>query len=166
MERLRISVEAPLTLGLKASGAAGRGTRHSCRGGCHKPSNQVVPESEAVDLFDEDAVRNNVERLRDAHRYGDCSARGLSLVEARDHPKRNGEQGGGGGVPRFEAVVGGACAQCLHDGREGELLQYLHCKTEQMDGAVGAALVAGLPCFQDWDYEGVLPICHYVNSGN
>ena len=30
---------------------------------------------------------------------------GLALVENRDHPSRNWEQGRGGGVPRFEAML-------------------------------------------------------------
>ena len=50
------------------------------------------------------------------HRYG--SARGLP----RDHPSRNWEQGRGGGVSRFQAVLGGASAQRFHDGREDEPL--------------------------------------------
>ena len=74
----------------------------------HKPSDQVVAESGAVDHLDEVAVRDGVERIRDVHRYG--SARGLVLIEARDHPSRNEEQSRGGGMPRFEAVLGGASA--------------------------------------------------------
>ena len=59
----------------------------------HKPSCHVVSESEAVDHLDEEVVRNGVERLRDVHCYG--SARGLALVEARDHPSRTRWTGGG-----------------------------------------------------------------------
>ena len=60
-----------------------------------------------------------------------ASARGLALVEVRDHPSRDGEQGRGSGMPRFEAVLGGASAHRLHDGREDEPIQYLHCWVEQ-----------------------------------
>ena len=97
----------------------------------HKPPDQVVAESGAVDHLDEEAVGDGVERLRDFHRYGYGSARGLALVEARYHPSRDGEQVRGGGVPQFEAVLGGASAQRLHDGLEDEPLQYLHCWAEQ-----------------------------------
>ena len=31
---------------------------------------------------------------------------GLALIEARDHPSRDGEQCRGGGMPWFEAVMG------------------------------------------------------------
>ena len=43
--------------------------------------------------------------------YGYCSASHmailLTLVGARNHPSRNGEQGRGSEVPKFEAVLGG-----------------------------------------------------------
>ena len=68
-------------------------------------------ESGAVDHLDEEVVRNSVEHLRDVHRYGYGSARGLALVEARNHPSRNRKQGQVSGMPR----LGGACAQRLHD---------------------------------------------------
>ena len=88
---------------------------------CHEPPHQIVSESGAVDHLDDEAVRYCVECLRDVHRYGYCSARGLTLVEARDHPNRNGEHGRGGGVPRFDGVLGG----------KEDPLQYLHCRAEQ-----------------------------------
>ena len=53
--------------------------------GSHEPSNQVVAES--------GAVGNCVERLQDVHSYGYGSARGLTLVKAREHPSSDGEQG-------------------------------------------------------------------------
>ena len=56
----------------------------------HNPSNQIVLESGSVDHLNEEAVGNGVERILDVHRYGDCSARGLLLVKARDYPSRNG----------------------------------------------------------------------------
>ena len=68
-----------------------------------------------VDQLDEEAVGECVERLRDVHRDGYGSARGLALIEARDHPSRDGEQGRGGGMPRFEATLGGVSAQSLHE---------------------------------------------------
>ena len=43
---------------------------------CHKPPHQIVAESGAVDHLDKEALRDIVERLRDVHRYGDCSAIG------------------------------------------------------------------------------------------
>ena len=52
-------------------------------------------------------MRDRIKHLRDVHHYGDCFTRVLTLVETRDLPSRNGEQGQGGGVPRFEAVLGG-----------------------------------------------------------
>ena len=87
-----------------------------------------MAESGAADHLDEEGLGDGVERLRDVHRYGCGSARGFALIEARDHPSRDWEQGRGGGMPRFEAMLGGASAQCLHDGREDEPLQYLHCR--------------------------------------
>ena len=69
-------------------------------------------------------------------------------------------------MPRFEAMLGGARAQRLHDGREDEPLQDLHCMAEQRDGAVRAALLARLPCLQDRNYDGVLSDCRDVNSGD
>ena len=59
----------------------------------HEPPHQIVSESRGVDHLNEEAVRNRVERLRDAHRYGYSSARGLTLIETRDYPSRYGEQG-------------------------------------------------------------------------
>ena len=121
----------------------------------HKPPHHFLSESGAVDLLDEDAVRNGVERLWDVYLYGYGSARWLALVEARDHPSRNEEQGRGGGVPRFEAVQEGEYAQRLRDGREEEPPQYLHCLSEQGDGVVGlrrsesrATLLSRHPCLQ------------------
>ena len=81
-----------------------------------------------MDHLDEEAVRDCVKLLRDVHCY--CSARGLALIEVRDHRSRDGEQGRGSGMPRFKAVLGEASAQRLHDGREDEPLQYLHCWAE------------------------------------
>ena len=46
---------------------------------CHKPSDQVVAESGAVDHLDEEEVRDDVERLRDVHLYGYDSARWLAF---------------------------------------------------------------------------------------
>ena len=60
---------------------------------------------------------------------------------------------------RFEAELGGACSQRLHDIWEEEPLQDLRCLAKQRDGVVGAAMFAWLPCFQD-------PYCRNVNSGN
>ena len=62
-------------------------------------------------------------RLRGVHRYGYGSARRLALVEVRDYPTRDEEHGGGGGMRRFESVLGGASAQHLHVRREGEPLR-------------------------------------------
>ena len=56
-----------------------------------------------MDHLDEEAVGDGVERLRDVHSYGYGSARGLALIEARDHPSSDGEQGRCCGMPRFEA---------------------------------------------------------------
>ena len=86
--------------------------------------------------------------------------------KTRSHPSRNWEQSWGGGVLWFEAVLGGASAQRLHDGREENLFQDLRCRAKQQDSVVGAALFYGLPCFQDWYYDGVLPNCRGVDSGN
>ena len=119
-----------------------------------------------VDHLDEEAVGDGFERLRDVHRDGYGSARVLVLIEARDHPSRDGEQGRGGGMPQFEALLGGARAQCLHDGWEDEPLQDLHCRAKQRDGVVRAALLLWFPCLQDRDYEGALPDCRDVNSGD
>ena len=69
-------------------------------------------------------------------------------------------------MPWFKAVLGGACTQRLSDGRKEEPLQYLHCRAEQWFEAVGANPVSWLPCLQNRDYEGVLPNCGDVNSGN
>ena len=88
----------------------------------HEPSNQVVAESGAVDHLDEEGVRDCVECFRDVHHYGYGSARGLTFVKAWDHPSRDRELGRGGGMPRFEAVLWGASAQRLPDGREDEPL--------------------------------------------
>ena len=85
---------------------------------CQKPTSQIVTQSEAVDHLDKETVRDCVELFRDVHRYGYCSAKGVTLVEARNHPSRNTEQGRGGGVPLFDAVLGLACIQYLHDRRE------------------------------------------------
>ena len=76
---------------------------------------------------------DSVERLREVHSDGYGSARGLALIEARDHPSRVGEQSRGGGMPQFETMLGGTSAQRLHDGREDEPLQDLHCRGEQRD---------------------------------
>ena len=46
-----------------------------------------------MDHLDEEVVRDVVERLQDVHLYGYGYARGLALIEARDHPSRDGEQG-------------------------------------------------------------------------
>ena len=100
----------------------------------HKPSDQVVAESGVVDHVDEEAVRDCVDTLN-LHCYGYGSARGLALIEARDHPSRDGEQGRGGGMPLFEAMLGGVSAHRLHDVQEDESLQYLHFRAEQWDGA-------------------------------
>ena len=59
---------------------------------CHKPPHQIVTESGAVDHLDKEEVRDRLERIRDIHRYGYCSARKLTLDEARKHPSRNGSQ--------------------------------------------------------------------------
>ena len=132
----------------------------------HKPTDKVVAESGVEDHIDEEAVGDSVEYLRDVHRYGYGSTRGIVFIEAKDYPNRDGEQGWGGGMPRFEAMLWGASAQRLHDGQEVEPLQYLHCQAEQWDGAVGVALLKRLPCFQDRDYDGVLPDCRDVESGD
>ena len=132
----------------------------------HNPSNQIVSESWGVDHLDEEAVRDRIKRLRDVYRYGYCSDKRLTLVETRDPPSRNGEQDRRGGVPLFEAVLRGTSTQCLHDGWKEEPLQYLHCRAEQWDGAVGAALGSWLSCLQYRDYGGVLSNCRNVNSGN
>ena len=68
--------------------------------------------------------------------------------------------------PRFEAVLGEASAQRLHDDRKDEPLQDLKCRAEQRDGAVRAALLMGLLCLQDQDYDGALRDCSDVNSGD
>ena len=88
------------------------------------------------------------------------------MVGARNHSSRDEEQGQGIGMPLFEAMLGGACDQRLHDDWEDEPLQDLHCRAEQRDGSVRAALLAGLPCLQDRDYDGSLPDCWDVNFSN
>ena len=41
-----------------------------------------------MDHLNEETVRDSIERLQDVHRYG--SGRGLALVEAKNHPSRDG----------------------------------------------------------------------------
>ena len=48
-------------------------------------------------------------------------------------------------MPRFEAVLRGASAQRLHDGREEKPFQDLRCSSKQRDRAVGAVLLFGFP---------------------
>ena len=72
----------------------------------------------AVDHIDEEAVGDLVERLRDIHSGADYSSWGIPLVEACNHLNRDREQVRGDGVPRFEAMLGGAGSKRLHDGRE------------------------------------------------
>ena len=50
---------------------------------------------------------DGAECLRDVHRDGYGSARGLALIEAGDHPSRDGEQDRGGRMSRFEAMLEG-----------------------------------------------------------
>ena len=90
-----------------------------------------MTQSGAVDHLNNEVVRDYVERLRDVHSYGCFSARGLTMVKARNHPSRNGEQGRGSGVPRFEEVLGEACTLYIHDEQEEETPQCLHCRAEQ-----------------------------------
>ena len=92
----------------KASGTVVKDTTPSCRGVHHETSHQVVAESGMVDHLDEEVVRNGVKHLRKVHRYGYGSARRFALVEARNYPSRDGEQGQGGGMHRFEAMLGGS----------------------------------------------------------
>ena len=79
----------PPAPGGKASSAASRGSTHEIflpRGMSQLPSNQIVPESGAVDHLDRESVRDRVERTRDVHRYGYCSAWG------RDHLAETGSR--------------------------------------------------------------------------
>ena len=82
---------------------------------CHQPYNQIVSELGAVDHLSREVVWHRVKNIRHVDLYGYCSATGFALVEKRDHPSRNWEQGRGAGVPLFEAVLGGASALHLHD---------------------------------------------------
>ena len=66
-------------------------------------------------------------------------------------------------MPQIETMLGGASTQGLHDGREEKLLQNLRCRADQRDRVVGTVFFAGLPCFQNWDDDGVLPNCRNVN---
>ena len=56
---------------------------------------------------------------------------GLAGVESEQC--HSGFLGSNGGVPWFEAVLGGICAQRLHlhDGWEEEPVQYFHCRAQQ-----------------------------------
>ena len=134
----------PSAQGGKPSGAADRDL--PATGVCHEPPHQIEPKSGVVDNLDEEAVRNCVERLRDVHRYGYSYARGLTLIEARDYPSRNGAQGRGGGVP-ISSHAEKACGKRLHDGREKEQLQYIHCRGRAVrwGGSSDPGLVASLP---------------------
>ena len=78
-----------------------------------------MSESGAVDPLKKEAMGKRVECIGDVHRYGGCSVTRLALVKVRDHNSRNRKQGRGGGVPLFEAVLGGACSQRLQDAMEG-----------------------------------------------
>ena len=73
----------------------------------HEPTDQVVAESGAVDLFDEEAVSNAYEM---STAMAMVLLRGLRLLKPETNPSRDGEQGRGGGMPRFEAVLGGSIA--------------------------------------------------------
>ena len=128
----------------------------------HKPSNQIVSESGAVDHLDEEVVRDRVKHLRDVHRYGYCSARGLALVETRDHPSRNGEQGQGGRLPWFEAVIGGGeypvPPQWMGGGANPVSL--LLGRAERLVSRSGPGLLASLPSKSGlWQSSSKLPGC-------
>ena len=86
----------------KASGTVGIGTRPSFHGGKPPTSHLTkLSESGAVDHLDGEVVRDLIESLRDVHRYSYCSARGLKLVESRDHPSRS----VGAGLRQWNASV-------------------------------------------------------------
>ena len=160
--RWRISVGPPSAPGGKASSTADKGTRPSWREGSYATSHltKLCCSRKRWIISMRRRWKNSVERLRDVHLYRYGSARGLSLVEAKDHHSNNWEQGRGGGVPRFEAVLGGACSQRLHDGREEESLEYLQCQAEHWDGAVGATQVSRVPYFSEsrfWRSSSKLP---------
>ena len=69
-------------------------------------------------------------------------------------------------MPRIEAVLREVSSQDIHDGRE-KPLQNLRCWTELRDRAVvpRSGLARELPCFANWDDDGVLPNCQDGNSG-
>ena len=113
----------------------------------------VVLELGEEDHLDEEAVRNRVKCLRDVHHGDDCSAGRLSLVVACKHPNRDREQGQGGEVSQFKALLRVASSQRLHDGREEKQLQDILFPAEQQNWAVGVALLLCRPCFEVWVYD-------------
>ena len=79
-------------------------------------------------------------RLQDAHRY-DYSAGGLTLVEARNRPSRNGEQGRSGIVPQFEAVL--LPPRCMGEGAAP--ISSLPGRAMTLGGRSDHGLVSSLP---------------------
>ena len=125
------------------------------------PSNQVVLASEAVGHLYEEAVWNRVESLRNVHRYVDSSARGFSMVEARDHPSWNFEQGRGFWVPQFEAVLGRASASTSSEdlGAIFPKLQLLEQSFNSWSGlAFEASLLSGSGL---WQFSSKFPGCQF-----
>ena len=63
-----------------------------------------------------------------------------------DHPSRIGEKGRGDGVSPFEVFLGGSRTQCLHNGRDEEPVQHLHCQAQQRwGGRCSPGLLGSLP---------------------
>ena len=73
-------------------------------------------------------------KTSDVHRYGNCFARGLELIKARDHSSRNGEQGLGGAeclslkpcwegsVPSTSTIVGKwSCSSIFTVGKSSKM---------------------------------------------
>ena len=59
----------------------------------------IVLESGAVDSLKRNAIRHSVEGLRNVHHYGNCYAKGLSLIEVGHYVRSNRDQCRGGVGP-------------------------------------------------------------------
>ena len=59
----------------------------------------IVLESGAVDNLKRNAIRHSVEGLRNVHHYGNCYAKGLSLIEVGHYVRSNRDQCRGGVGP-------------------------------------------------------------------
>ena len=117
-----------------------------------EPADKIGVEGGIGDFGEEEVMGDAVEGFGEVDGCNQGPGGGSFLVEPDGYGGCDLEEGRGGGVEGFKAMLGGVSGEGFFEMREEEAFQDFSCRAKEGDGAVGATGVRRFAGLEEGDY--------------